>query len=90
MGKPSDQELETALTEARRLRESGEDTRFLGKALLNCHYQKGFLLEVLHAAEHYLRSGMAEAEHTRLVRAIDKARQADARSAHREQETIGL
>ena len=90
MGKPTEQELDTALSEAKRLRESGEDTHFLGKALLNCSYQNGILLEVLHAAEHYLRSGMAEAEHTRLVRVIDKARQADDRSAHREQETIGL
>ena len=90
MGKPTEQELDTALTEAKRLRESGEDAHLLGKALLNCHYQNSILLEVLHAAEHYLHSGMAETEHTRLLRAIDKARQADNRSAHREQETIGL
>ncbi len=90
MGKPTDQELETALSEAKRLRESGQDAHFLGKALLNCHYQNQFLLEVLHAADHYLRSGMAEDEHTRLLRAIDKAHQADNRSAHREQSTIGL
>ncbi len=90
MGKPTDQELETALSEAKRLRESGQDAHFLGKSLLNCHYQNQFLLEVLHAADHYLRSGMAEAEHTRLLRAIDKAHQADNRSAHREQSTIGL
>ena len=90
MGTPTEQELDRALSEAKRLRESGEDTDFLGKALLNCNYRNGLLLEVLYAAEHYLRSGMAEAEHTRLVRAIDKARQADDRSAQREQETIGL
>ena len=90
MGKPTEQELERALSEAKRLRESGQDTDFLGKALLNCNYQNSVLLEVLHAAEHYLRSGMAEAEHTRLLRAIDRTRQADDRGAHKEQETIGL
>ena len=90
MGKPTDQELKTALTEAVRLRESGEDTHFLGKALLNCHYQNSFLLEVLHAAQHYFHSGMAEAEHTRLLRAIDKARDTDNRSANRDQEMVGL
>jgi hypothetical protein len=90
MGKPTNQQRETALTEAKRLRESGEDAHFLGKTLLNCHYQNQFLLDVLHAAEHYLHSGMAESEHTRLLRAIDKARQADDRSAHREAETVGL
>jgi hypothetical protein len=90
MGKPTEAELNAALSEAKRLREAGQDSHFLGKALLNCNYQNGLLLEVLHAAEHYLRSGMAEAEHTRLVRAIDKAHQADDRSAHRDQEMIGL
>ena len=90
MGTPTEQELDRALSEAKRLRESGEDTDFLGKALLNCNYRNSLLLEVLHAAERYLLSGMAEAEHTRLVRAIDKARQADDRSARRERETIGL
>lgn len=90
MGKPTEQELETALAEAKRLREAGADSHFLAKALLNCHYQNSFLLDVLHAAEHYLRSGMAEAEHTRLLRAIDTAHQAADRSAHRQQEIIGL
>jgi hypothetical protein len=90
MGKPTDQELETALTEAKRLRESGEDSRFLGKALLNCHYQHSCLLDVLHAAERYFHSGMAEQEHSRLLRAIDKAREMDDRDSRRERETIGL
>ena len=90
MGKPTDQELEIALTEAKRLRESGEDAHFIGKALLNCHYQMSFLLDVLHAAETYLHSGLAEREHTRLQLAIDKARQIDDRGSHREQGTLGL
>ena len=90
MGKPTEKELDTALTEAKRLRESGEDTHFIGKALLNCHYQSAFLLEVLHAAEKYFHSGMAEQEHTRLQLAIDKARAVDDRSSHREQEITGL
>ena len=90
MGKPTATELEAALSEAKRLRESGEDKHWLGKALLNCHYQTGFLLEVLHAAEDYLHSGLAEREHTRLQLAIEKARKIDDRSAHRSRETIGL
>ena len=90
MGKPSDSELECALAEAGRLREAGEDRHFLGKALLNCHYQQAFLLEVLHAAEDYLHSGLAEREHTRLKLAIEKARAIDQHTAHREEETLGL
>ncbi len=90
MGKPTENELEAALAEAKRLRESGEDTHFVGKALLNCHYQSAFLLDVLHAAENYLRSGLAEQEHTRLKLAIDKARKVDDHSSHREHEITGL
>ncbi len=90
MGKPTDEELQLALTEAKRLRESGEDVHFMAKALLNCQYQQSFLLEVLHAAEAYLHSGLAEQEHMRLQLAIDKARQVDDRGSHREFGTLGL
>jgi hypothetical protein len=90
MGTPTEEELETALAAARRLRGTGDDPQFIAKALLNCHYQMTFLLDVLHAAEGYLRSGLAEHEHTRLQIAIDKAREIDDRGSHREQGTLGL
>jgi len=90
MSKPTEQEMATALAEAKRLRESGEDSHFVGKALLNCDYRIRFLQDVLQAAERYLHSGMSEHEHTRLIRAIDQARKIDDYTAHREHETTGL
>jgi hypothetical protein len=90
MGKPTDKEFEEALQEAKRMREQGEDTHYLAKALLNLNYQREFLLRVLHAAEHYLQSGMAETQHTQLVRAIEKARSVDDFGAHRERPALGL
>lgn len=90
MGTPTSNELQTALAEAKRLREAGEDTHFVAKALLNCHYRMSFLLDVLHAAEAYLHSGLAAQEHTRLQLAIEKARQIDDRGSHREHGTMGL
>jgi hypothetical protein len=90
MGKPTHEELEEALREAKRRREQGEDAHHLGKAVLDLHYQNGFLRGVLRAAENYLHSGMAETEHTQLVKAIEKARLADDVSAHREQSALGL
>ncbi|MEJ2142097.1 MAG: hypothetical protein P8Y24_07030 [Gammaproteobacteria bacterium] len=90
MSKPTEQELIMALDQAKYLRESGQDTHFLGKALLNCNYQMGVLLEVLHAAQHYLHSGMDETEHNRLLRAIEKARQVDEFVSHREHTDLGL
>jgi predicted transcriptional regulator len=90
MGKPTKQELEQALNEAQRMREQGQDPHHLAKALLNLNYQSGFLVKVLQAAENYLNSGMAEAEHTQLVKAIETARAVDALSAQAERPALGL
>lgn len=90
MSKPTEQELLMALDQAKYLRESDQDTHFLGKALLNCNYQMGYLLDVFHAAERYLKSGMNEADHTRLLKAIEKARRIDDYTTHREHPDLGL
>ena len=90
MGKPTHEELELALTEAKLMRERGEDPCYLAKALLNCHYQTGFLREVFKAAQEYLHNGQTETGHTRLLRAIEKFRQVEGRDAHIEQSSLGL
>ena len=90
MSKPTEKELLMALDQAKFLRESNQDAHYLGKALMNCNYQMGFLLDVFHTAERYLKSGMDGAEHTRLLKAIEKARQIDDYVAHREHSDLGL
>lgn len=70
MGIPSKYELERALTYAARLRESGHDSYFIGKALLNSHYRLEQLEKVLALTESYLKFGQDEQEHARLVKAI--------------------
>jgi hypothetical protein len=90
MGKPTKEELADALKEAQRMREQGEDPHHIAKALLNINYQSSFLGEVLRAAENYLQSGMAEREHTLLVKAIEKARAVDDLGAHRSRPSLGL
>jgi hemoglobin-like flavoprotein len=90
MAKPTQQELEEALAEAARMREQGEDPRHVAKCLLNHHYRLGYLEEVLQAVERYLLSGLAEAEHRRLLQAVDKARQAEARTGHSSRDELGL
>ena len=90
MSKPTEEELELALTAARLMREKGEDPCYLAKAFLNCHYQSSFLQEVLQAAEEYLRTGQSESAHTRLLRAVDKARELDDRDTHTERPSLGL
>ena len=72
------------------MRERGKYPCYVAKALLNCHYQSGFLREVLQAAQEYLRGGQTEIAHTRLVRAIEKFRQIEGRDAHLERPSLGL
>lgn len=90
MPQPTEAELQTALKAAARMRETGQDPLFLGKALLHCHYLNGLLEEVLTAAEAYLRSGMAEREHARLEKAVERVRAAERRAARQEPPPLGL
>jgi hypothetical protein len=86
MGRPSNEELKTALTEAARMREQGDDSSFLAKSLLNLNYRMKYLEHVRQAAESYLHSGLAEHNHAVLIRAIDACRQAEIRGGPEEGE----
>jgi len=90
MSKPTEDELHTALKASARMRETGQDPLFLGKALLHCHYLNGLLEEMLAAAEAYLHSGMSEREHARLEKAVEKVRAAERRAARLEPPPVGL
>ena len=88
--KPSTEELATALAEAKRMREQGEDNLHLAKALLNLNYRQRYYDDLLHAVERYIQSGQAEREHTLLLKSIAQVRQIDERSAGLEHEDLGL
>ncbi|MCW9025177.1 MAG: hypothetical protein OQK73_10955 [Gammaproteobacteria bacterium] len=90
MTMPTDNELERALKTAGAMRETGTDPNFIAKSLLSCHYQQGFLLEVLRCAEVYLHSGLSEQEHRRLVLAIEHARKELLRNAKEDEPTLGI
>ncbi len=76
MGKPTPEELETALKHAAVLREQGEDLFYIGKSLLNLNYRMGFLEDVLAKANVYLHSGESAEEHAKLLKAIERAEKA--------------
>ena len=90
MSKPNPQELEHALEKAKYMLEMEQDHDFIAKSFLNCHYQSTYLQQVLHAAEHYINSGLGEREHSRLIQAINKAREIDERSAKQSHQDLGL
>jgi hypothetical protein len=76
MGTPTRKQLEEALAEAARMRERGEDEHHVAKALLSLNYRLHALENVLEAAQHFLRSGLAPHEHTELLKAIEAAERA--------------
>ena len=89
MGKPTDEELRTALDEAARMRESGKDPHHIAKALLNLNHRTKYLERVLNATERYIRSGQAVSEHQHLVEAIRNYHRLDDRAAGHDSETFG-
>ena len=90
MSKPSHEELKTALRRAMIMKEHSQDPDFLAKSLLNHHYRLGFLLDVLFAADRYLNHGMADHAHTKLLRLIEKAKEAEDQVAKIEHYDFGL
>jgi len=79
MTRPTEQELESALTRAKWMREHGQDDYFLGKSLLNHDHRLQLLDHVLQATKLYLHSGDGAREHTDLLKAIEAAEKAEAR-----------
>jgi hypothetical protein len=88
--KPTPDQLEEALNLARALRERGRDPDFLGHALLYCEHRVEVLERVRLAAERYLHSGMAEHEHSDLVRALAAARRTEPATTHEQPGRFGL
>lgn len=90
MSKPTDSELKHALKTAIQMKELGNDPDFMAKALLNHNYRLKYLTEVLKIADRYLNHGMADHERTLLLSAINKANDAEARTAGYERGDFGL
>ena len=90
MSKPTNTELKIALTKAIQMKEQNHDEFFLAKTLINHHYRIRYLEELLSIADRYMNHGMAEHERMELLRAIEKARQAEDRTSGNEHENFGL
>jgi len=90
MPKPTDEELETALKTAVSMRENGDDPFNLAKCLLSHNFRIKHLEQVLAIADRYCNMGMAQRELTHLVRAIDKAKNAESYTSQTQEERFGL
>lgn len=74
MSKPTAEQLQTALTEAIHLRETGQDTHYLARALLNLNYRMEALEKVLEAADRYLHFGEDVHARSNLLKTIEAAK----------------
>lgn len=76
MSMPTPEELQAALREAARMREQGEDPRYVAKSLLSLNYRMTYLMRVLEHAERYLQFGLSAQGHLNLQQAVEAARAA--------------
>jgi len=90
MPKPTDEELDIALKTAISMRESGADPFNLAKCLLSHNFRMKHMEQVLAIADRYCNMGMAQRELTHLVRAIDKAKNAESYTSQTQEEIFGL
>ncbi len=90
MTRPTDTGLAAALAEAQRLREAGEDSHNIAKALICLAHRSACLSGVREAAERYRHSGLAEHEHALLVKALDHAAAEETRERYGDRENLGL
>ena len=90
MGTPTKEELDTAIKEVIRMRESGDDPLFVAKTLLHHHWLLEQMEKVVKAADLYLHSGHGSREHTMLVKAIENAKNASRDSTDHDRGEYGL
>lgn len=90
MGQPTEQQMQQALSTAVSMREEGHDPNFIAKALLNTQYRLEHLEQVFKLTEHYLKAGLDEQIHARLVSAIEHYHQLEDRTAAVDHLKFGL
>jgi hypothetical protein len=90
MSQPTEKELSDAIKMAIQLREKKLDPFNIAKCLLSHNYRIKHLEEVMRAADQYLNMGMSEQERTKLLHAIQKAKNLESYTSQTEQDSFGL
>ena len=86
----SGEELNQAIVEAGRLRESSSDNSYIAKTILNLNYLTKQLETVYRAAERYLHSGMSTTELDTLEKAIKKYQTQENRTSGADVSAFGV
>ena len=90
MSKPTEEELSIALKMAEHMRDKEIDPFFIAKSLLSHNYRIRYLEEVMKLADLYINHGMSEHERTKLIRSIEKAKDAESYTSRTERDSFGL
>ena len=90
MGKPTELQLNIALKACIEMKEHNNDPDFIARSLLNHHYRLRYLEEVLQTADRFMNHGMADHERMHLIRCIEKAKEAEYKTAGEDHNDFGL
>ncbi len=72
MGKPTDEELKTALTKCAEMREQGQDEHFLAKSLFSLEYRHRKAVHLIEHLKRYFHSGTDALAHGRLTKELEE------------------
>ncbi|MGH8493639.1 MAG: hypothetical protein ACRERR_11135 [Moraxellaceae bacterium] len=89
MGKPTEAELQQAITAAVKMRESGQDPDHVAKCLLNLNYRLQKLDRLLITTRRYLHAGQSVTDHRLLLKVLEEAEKAGAGPDHDDLPLLG-
>ena len=72
------------------MKEHDKDPFFVAKTLLNHNFRLKLYEDLLKAADRFMNQGQAEHERMKLLRCIEKIKDAEIRSAKQENDRFGL
>ncbi len=88
--KPTEAEVNKAVTEALRMRAAADDPHTLAKTVLYLQRRVESLEKVRRSADLYLNFGLPEKEHSDLLLALEEAKRIEAEQSGIEKEDLGL
>ena len=88
--KPTDLELAAAIAEAESIRASEEEPSALAKSLLYLYRRNALLERLLEHVDRYLKFGMPDEEHARLLRLLEEVEAFEHHETGNEEKRFGL
>lgn len=88
--KPTPDQLKIALNKVELMRAKGDDPEFLAQSLSYLYRRDQVLERILEHLERFLKFGLPEEEHAKLIRLVDEAREQERMEKGNDQGDFGL